>query len=191
MARLTTYEHNVFLDVARKLRITDPQWLIDLVRFESGFDPIIKNPYPKSSARGLIQFVDSTAVDLGYFNSLDLVTKNSTLTKQLKGPVYDYLRPYAPYTSEHQLYMAVFLPIARKYPADAPFKNIYYTEYGVKKGDKKYTEFKQGNPGILSPRDYMRKVQRLPLIRVAVKSTLWISIVAGIYIFWRYVLKRT
>ena len=172
---LNQSEKEAFYDVASELRISDPQWLIDLVDFETAgtFSPKIKNPL--SSARGLIQFLDSTARDLGYGGSLDLVQKNPTVESQLKGPVYDYLRPYSPYTQEFQLYMAVFFPAARKYTPDTSFARIFQDLYG---GDwqRRYTNFEKSNPGITTPRDYMNALKKKSvLIRVSIPAALLIA----------------
>jgi len=153
--------------VATTLRIRDPQWLIDLINFESGFNPKIKNPF--SSARGLIQFMDATARGMGYVDSLDLVTTHPTIADQMEGPVTAYLKPYAPFNDEYQLYMAVFFPAARKYSANTPFSEIYNKLYGAS-GPDKYEKFKAGNPGILTPQDYVNYVKKKPIIRVAVKT---------------------
>lgn len=164
---LSPSQEGAFRAVASQLGVGDPQWLIDLVRFESGFDPKAKNPF--SSARGLIQFLDATARGLGYRDSLDLVTKNPTVEGQLKGPVYKYLKPYAPFNDEYQLYMAVFFPAARKYPPNTPFKEIFQDIYGAN-WKKKWDAFKSANPLITSPENYVNYVKKKPMIRVAAKG---------------------
>lgn len=183
---LSDAERQVFYDVADKLRISNPEWLIDLVKFETAgtFSPKIKNPL--SSGRGLIQFMDSTAIGLGYANSLDLVEKNPTITEQLMGPVYDYLRPYSPFNDEFQLYMAVFFPAARNYSEYTPFSTIFKDLYGSN-WESKYQSFITANKGILTPQDYVNRLKK--------KSTLiQISMTGGIMItvlmLWYYLKKR-
>ncbi len=169
MAELSLSDRQVFYNVATDLGIANPEWLIDMVRFESGFNPKAKNPF--SSARGLIQFVDSTARSLGYADSLDLVEQHPTIASQLEGPVYQYLKAWMPYPTEQSLYMAVFLPIARPYPADTTFKQIYMDRW-PDSWESKYAAFKKGNPGIDTIQDYINYVKKKPIIRVAVKSGL-------------------
>ena len=55
--------------------------LYKLIKFESGFNPKAANP--NSSAKGLIQFTNSTAKSLGYKDSKDLIKKNPTIKDQL------------------------------------------------------------------------------------------------------------
>jgi hypothetical protein len=178
---LTQTEINAFHETARRLAIKNPQWLIDLVRFESNFNPKAKNPY--SSARGLIQFIDSTARHMGYTDSLHLVNTYPTVTSQLNKPVYDYLQPYAPFNQEFQLYMAVFFPAARKYAPSTPFRTIYRDIYGANWSER-YATFKKQNPGILTPQDYVNYIKkkpgrkRLTMTGIVIGSTLLIWFLA-------------
>lgn len=111
-----------------------------LIQFESRFNPTIKNPY--SSARGLIQFVDSTARRLGYNSSADLVSKHPTVRSQLEGPVYAYLKQFKPFPTDQSLFMSVFYPKARLWPAGKQFSKA----------------IQKVNPGIRTPGDYTKKV---------------------------------
>jgi len=115
---LTQTERDTLNFVSAQLGIP-PEWLEDLIYAESGFDPQAKNP--GSSARGLIQFIDSTAQELGFQNSLDLVTKYPTITTQLRTPVYEYLKRYMPFETKQSLYLAVFYPAARYKPPEWVF----------------------------------------------------------------------
>ena len=182
---LNTSQLDAFDSVATRLRMSDAQWLVDLVRFESGFNPSAKNPL--SSARGLIQFIDSTARGLGYADSRALVTQHPDMISQLEGPVYEYLRPYSPYTEEFQLYMAVFLPIARRYSADTLFQQIYKDHYGDG-WQTRYNKFKRDNPGILTPQDYVDLVKKKPIIRVATR--LGIGGLAVLGMIWYLAMRR-
>lgn len=116
----------------------NPQDLYDLIDFESGWNPQIKNP--RSSARGLVQFMDETAKGMGYLGSADLIAKHPTRVAQLQGPVLAYLKQWAPYKQNKQaLFMAVFYPAAR-------FWNP----------EKCFPEWVQNaNPGIDTVSDYM------------------------------------
>ncbi len=79
--------------LAAQLQVADPQWLIDLINFESGWNPTASNP--PSSAKGLIQFMNSTAKDdLGYKSSQDLIDQHPDIPSQLEGPVYRYLKMF-------------------------------------------------------------------------------------------------
>lgn len=115
------------------------QDLYNLIKFESGFNPQAKNP--NSSARGLIQFIDSTAKSLGYKDSADLVSKHPTISSQL--PVVEqYLKQFAPFSGKQSLYMSVFYPKYRNVSPDTPFpENV-----------------QKVNPGIKTPQDYMDKI---------------------------------
>jgi len=128
------------LDLALKLQ-TRPEWLENLINFESGFKPGARNPY--TGARGLIQFMPDTARALGYKDADDLVRLNPSIPEQLRGPVYAYLKRFAPFPTEQSLYMAVFYPAARNIPIDTPFS----------------AKVQAVNPGIKTVRDYINKVR--------------------------------
>lgn len=152
---MNLYVQSLLSDVARDVG-TSTDLLNNLIQFESGWDPTIKNPDPRSSARGLIQFIDDTAIWLGYRDSLDLVTQNPTVEKQLDGPVRNYLKRYGPYPTEQSLYMAVFYPRAMFWPEDQEFSE----------------DVQDRNPGIRTPRDYIDKVNSV--IGVKKKSGIFI-----------------
>lgn len=182
MASLTQRDYLAFNEASDRLRIKDPKWLIDMVGFESGYDPKAKNPL--SSARGIIQWIDRTAQGMGYKNSLDLVTQHPTLQDQLKTPLIEYLKGYAPFDSEQSLYMAVFLPIARKYSADTSFRTVYKNRY-PRDWEKRYARFKKGNPGILKIQDYINHVKKKPIIRGLMKGGMIIVPLAILYFLYR------
>jgi len=118
MARLTPSEEMALLEVSTKLQ-ANPEHLFALIDFESKWNPQIKNP--SSSARGLIQFMDRTARGMGYEGSADIVSKYPDRITQLKVPVYQYLKRYAPFPTKQSLYMAVFYPKARSWNLDREF----------------------------------------------------------------------
>lgn len=108
-------------EIANRLG-TKPEWLDALINFETAgtYDPQIKNPY--SSARGLIQVIDSTArSDFNVSDSLSLVRKYPSFNAQMENVVYPYLAKYAPFRSKQELYMAVFYPAYRKASPDTIF----------------------------------------------------------------------
>jgi hypothetical protein len=145
-----------------KLIGVDKEWLWNLINFESGWNPKIKNPL--SSARGLIQFMDSTAQELGYYNSQDLIDKNPTIESQLWGPVWKYLKQYMPFNTEQSLYMAIFYPKARTWSLDTEFPD----------------SVKKVNPGIVTVGDYVNKVRKKALRTLQNNSIVGILVIAGI-----------
>jgi soluble lytic murein transglycosylase-like protein len=96
---LSASENQVLRTIAADLGTT-PAALSALITFESGFNPKAKNPY--SSARGLIQFTDTTARGLGFKDSLDLITRFPTIEKQLL-IVHKYLKKYAPFRDDQEI----------------------------------------------------------------------------------------
>lgn len=139
MRYLTRSQLDALLEVADRLSLA-PKPLAAEVQFESGWNPKIKNP--TSSARGLIQFMDSTARGMGYAGSLDLVLKHPTIETQLRGPVLDYLKKWAPYRTDQSLFMAVFYPAYRYVGLDTEFPD----------------NVQRWNPGIVTVRDYVDHV---------------------------------
>jgi hypothetical protein len=65
-----------------------PWQLFTVIYSESRWNPKASNP--KSSAKGLIGFIDSTAQGLGYKSSQDLINKHPSIESQLRGPVLAY-----------------------------------------------------------------------------------------------------
>ena len=139
MPTLTPSEDKALTELAQKLG-ANKETLFNLINFESKWQPDIKNPY--SSARGLIQFMDSTARGMGYSSSADLVAQNPTRIAQLKNPVYQYLKKYAPFPTEQSLYMAVFYPKYRKVHPMTEFPE----------------RVQKVNPNIVTVQDYVDKV---------------------------------
>lgn len=179
---LSASDKQAVYSLAGALQVKDPQWLFDLIHFESGSDPKASNPL--SSAKGLIQFIDSTARDLGYANSQDLINKHPTIPSQLEGPVYAYLSPYAPFNTEASLYLSVFFPAARNYDPNTSFSTIFNNLYGSS-GPTKYAAFKKANPNILTPQDYINYVKKKPITRLAVKGGIGIIGIGLLYLLYR------
>src|SRR6267143_5843765 len=105
---------------------------------------------PLSSAKGLIQFMDTTAKAMGYQNSYDLIIQNPTVEKQLMGPVLKYFKQFAPFHTEQDFYLSVFLP---KYRHAAQDTVIYDDHPGMKE------IFQKQNPGIVTVGDYVNKLK--------------------------------
>jgi len=138
MRILSTLERERLSQVANDLNINYND-LYDLINFESGFNPTAKNPY--SSARGLIQFIDSTARELGFNDSLHLVETHPTVYDQLQ-VVYEYLVQFYPFENRQDLFMSVFYPKFRGLDAETEFPD----------------SIKNVNPGIETIQDYMNFV---------------------------------
>lgn len=182
MTSLSPAESHAAYSLASALRVDDPQWLIDLINFESGWNPTASNPV--SSAKGLIQFMDSTARGMGYASSQDLISKHPDIPSQLEGPVYEYLKPYSPFGTETSLYLSVFFPAARKYPPNTPFKEIYQDLYGSG-WESRYNNFINSNPGILTPQHYINYVKKKPIVRVAIKTGIGLLTALLLYALYR------
>lgn len=151
-SKINERESNLLDLTAIQLQV-DPDDLYRLIDFESGWNPRAKNPY--SSAMGLIQFTDSTAYDLGFKNSSDLVNKNPTITDQLP-IVKQYLMPFKPFYGKQSLYMAVFYPAARTWPLEKQFPSAV----------------KAVNPGIDTVQSYIDKVDKTSGGGIPVSSVL-------------------
>lgn len=139
--KLSALEEQQLLLLAQDID-ANPDDLYSLIDFESGWDPKVKNP--RSSARGLVQFMDSTAKGMGYTGgSLDLVNQHPDRISQMRGPVKTYLTQWAPYRqSKQRLYLAVFYPAARDWSPTKAFPD----------------SVTRANPGISTPLDYMAYV---------------------------------
>jgi hypothetical protein len=155
MAYILNQEERAALqDVADDLGI-QPESLYRLINFESKWDPLAANP--RSSAKGLIQFIDSTAQWLGYKDSAELVDRAPTVVAQLTGPVREYLRRHGPYDTEYSLFMAVFYPAAVTWPPDQEFP----------------AAVQEVNPGIKTPADYVAMVYNAePLTQNEIRSAI-------------------
>jgi len=162
--KLTATEYATLQVVASSLGVNSND-LYNLIDFESGWNPKAKNTF--SSARGLIQFVDSTAQKLGFKDSADLVKKNPTTIDQLS-IVKRYLQQFAPFGSQQSLYMSVFYPSARTWSTSTVFPD----------------SVRNVNPGITTVSDYMKKVNG------GKKNDAIIFIVGGIAILYILLKER-
>ncbi len=97
-------------DIANRLGVS-PNWLMIVMNNESGLNPRAKNP--NSSATGLIQFLDSTALGLGTSTG-KLAQMNAV--DQLEY-VYQYFKTYKGKINDvADAYQAVFYPAALNKP---------------------------------------------------------------------------
>lgn len=138
---------DLFDAIARRLG-ADPAMLANLINFESGWNPGAENP--ASGASGLIQFTPSTARKLG--TTVESIRKMSV---EAQLPLVErYLAPYrGKLNSKQGLYMSVFYPKAAAWPPGQEFPPAV----------------QRANPGIRTPADYIRLVDRKARIRVAEK----------------------
>jgi hypothetical protein len=143
-------------------------WLDSLIAFESKWQPAARNPV--TGARGLIQFLHSTAFDLGYKNADDLVSKHPTAVSQLLTPVYAYLKQFKPFPTKQSLYMAVFYPKARTWPLTQVFPD----------------SVRAANKGIDTVGDYVNFVEKIAVKKKAFKGALILCALA----FTFYAFKR-
>jgi hypothetical protein len=143
--------------VAAKLGI-DPAWLNAQIEFESAWDPQATNQV--SGARGLIQFEDAAARDLGFADADTLVAQYPDSESQLLNPVYNWYalqqKRYGAFTTMQAFCMSVFYPKAMTWPADWPFPDTVREE----------------NPGINTPQDYVNRVNLAPPIQVVKSAAL-------------------
>ena len=137
--KLSSSETLLLQAIAFKLGVNQDD-LYKLINFESKWNPKAANPV--SSAKGLIQFTNATAQDLGFKDSAELIRKNPTITDQL--PIVEkYLTQFKPFTGKQSLYLSVFYPKARKWPENKMFSE----------------RVRKVNPGVNTPGDYIRKIE--------------------------------
>ena len=144
-------------DVSAGLGIP-PRWLDDLVWFESKWNPQAVNRL--SGAKGLIQFLDSTARGMGYGSAGELIKRYPDTISQLKGPVYEYLAKMKPFLTEQSLYMAVFNPAYRFVSPDTVVSPL----------------IQKMNPGIVRVSDYIKLVRGAKNSAYAVKAIIILGI---------------
>lgn len=148
-----------------------PDWLRALVKFESNDDPKARNKV--TGARGLIQFLHSTARSIGFKDADDLVNQYPDYPSQLLNPVLKYLRQFKPFPTKQSLYMSVFYPAARNWTADTVFPDTV----------------RAANPNIDTVGDYVAFVEkrRIPIVKTA-GTILLIGVVcvAGYFIYQHY-----
>lgn len=132
------------------------EWLVDLIQFESGWNPLAENK--TTGARGLIQFMPSTAAAMGFSGTTSksagrptaadkLVSVAPTIAEQMEY-VIRYLTPQKPFPTLQSLHMAVFYPRYRSVATTTEFP----------------TAVQKANPGIKTVADYMRRAS--PLARI-------------------------
>lgn len=165
--KLTGSQRSAAARAAQRLGI-DVDWLLAVIQNESGGDPKIKNP--NSSARGLIQFTDSTARGLGYASSQDLVNRFPTFESQVEGPVVSYYRQYAPWGSRDEFLGTAFYPAYRRGKLDVVLP----------------ANVRAANPGFTTLRDYAKRVwARYKGIKIVETSTPILLVGLAAWAGWR------
>ena len=112
--QLTPEEDKALQDAADKLGVAK-EWLYGVMYFESTLNPQAFNSV--TGATGLIQFVPTTAKDIGTTTE-DLMQMD--FTEQIPY-VVKYLQRYMPFYNFIDLYLAVFYPAAIKRTDDYQF----------------------------------------------------------------------
>jgi len=154
------------LDRAAQLLNVVPAWLDALIRFESGWNPLARNPI--SGARGLIQVTNTTARSFFRVDSADaLVEQFPDRESQLENVVVPYLQRYAPFPTRQSLYMSVFYPAYRAAPPDTVFSD----------------SIQKQNPNIKTVQDYINLVnRRLDPVKVGFAGLA----IVGLLLLWYY-----
>lgn len=134
---LSATERKALVSAANWIGI-NPDWLASVIKFESNFDPARPNA-AGSGAMGLIQFMPSTARNLG--------TTTTALSKMTFVQQLEYVKKYfAPYRGKlHSLedtYLVVFYPKAIGQPDDyivgEAGSAVYEQNAGFDRDDKGY-----------------------------------------------------
>ncbi len=103
--------------VALKL-LTNPDWLMQVMKAESGINPSIENTYRpmhNGNATGLIQFTPDTALNLG---TTVAALKQMNRVDQMDY-VYKYFKPYTGRLNSYfDIYLVTFFPAAIGKPDD-------------------------------------------------------------------------
>lgn len=113
-------------EIATKIDVP-ADWLMLVMAFETGktFSPSAKNPY--SSATGLIQFMDSTARELGTTTAQLAAMSNVQQLDYVEKYLLMRKKQYGMFNHPVDLYLSVFYPAAIKKPMDYVFPNWVYS----------------------------------------------------------------
>jgi len=171
-------------EVAGRLSIADPEWLVKLIKLESGFNPQAKNS--GSTARGLIQVMDATAQStFGVADSLTLISKYPDFNSQMDNVVYKYLGRWKPYNTAQSLYLAVFYPAARTVDPSTTFYSLY-EKYAGSEWREKYAEFTRVNGDIRTVQDYVDMVEGTFYLKKGIRfSPLILAVGVVAYVLYR------
>lgn len=134
LGNIAPHERQAFMDktraVAGRLGM-NPDHLAGVMQVESKMSPSVKNPLPKQTATGLIQFTEKTAKGLG--------TSTADLKKMSAVDQLDYVEKYlSPYKGKMNnagnAYAAVFNPSALKKKEGASIYRKGQNAYRLNKG---------------------------------------------------------
>lgn len=147
-------------------------FLYGLIQLESSWNPFAANPY--STARGLLQWTDASAREMGYASAAALLVANPDVLSQLR-IVRKWFQRFvdagAP-DREQAVAMSVFYPAAARWPANTPFP----------------ARVQRVNPGIQFVSDYVNKIRtRAHLWIVAsapVVSVAFAAVLVGAAAWW-------
>ncbi len=130
------------LRVAAKIINCDPVNLRAVIQFESAWNPLARNAI--SGARGLIQFMPTTARSLGFDSADQLVLLLPNIEAQLLGPVVRYFKTIGNiFPNLQAVCMAIFYPAYRSEPETKVFPEAV----------------QKVNPNIITVADYLNKVR--------------------------------
>lgn len=167
---ISSQERLQIVTEAAKVIGTNTSWLDAIIRFESNYDPLAINKLDPE-AKGLIQFRDEAAQDLGFKDSADLITKLPDFKTQMQGAVIPYflmrIRQYGPLDTFQRFAMSVFNPAYMNVPPDTLVS----------------AKIHQINPSVFTVKDYLDLVSKrmklsptFPLLTlVAAGAALWIA----------------
>jgi hypothetical protein len=170
----------VIYEVAAQIG-TDPVWLDRLISFESDYNPQAVNR-GDPQAKGLIQFRNAAAQDLGYKDSAEIVRKYPDFEGQMRGPVKAYfnmrVKQYGRLNDEYKLYMAVFHPAYIGKPANTLLP----------------ADARAANPKIKTPADYVALLNKKAGVTATAgaSNTFLATAIAGYvaYLLTKYYKKR-
>lgn len=150
-AHMSTELANEIVAVSNRLGLADPAHLANLINAESGFDPEAKNPAPNSTATGLIQMIETSALSVG------------TITDELSRMTAVDQMPYVEKYLKNQ-----FDVFGLKNPTDSDLLAAVFYPAAMRKGDdfelyqdqspKKRAQTIKDNKGIKTFGDYKRRL---------------------------------
>ena len=132
-----------------------PWQLFTVLYSESRFNPKASNP--KSSAKGLIGFIDSTAQGMGFKSSQDLINKYPDFVSQLRGPVVQYFTKVWKVKPNNltDMVAVLFYPKNRNSPGALLPESVRRANPGINSINdyvaimvKNYESWKKRNPGM-------------------------------------------
>lgn len=179
----TSLQLDKIIELSNRLNIANYRWLEKLIKFESNFNTLAKNPY--SAASGLIQLTNTNARGYPWYaaDAYSLALKHQDFNDHMDNIVYPYLKKYSPFPTAQSLYMAVFFPYARNLNPYTTFKSMYQNLYPTN-WEEKYRIFTEGNPKIQTIADYINLVEGNKIVKYAIPGV--VLAIAGFFIWKQY-----